>query len=518
MKKNLESKQGIFKIIFRVCAFGVLAMANAASAATVYSTCASEQGQCAFVGSASVRYGANAAWSVKTLSGGTACSNSVFGDPAVNVVKTCQLAWETCSNEGTACAFTGSRTVRYGANSKFAVKVLSNGTACSNAVFGDPAPGVAKSCQLMATGGTIATPVPAPVPAPVPPATVPPSGTRDPLKQPFALTSIWNMPIGSGAQYVPANLKAIPGDSTQWMQMPYSDDDVIVMKPTAPLTNIMYSSVAWSGGNRCGASNSTVLAQVPMPSDFLVPSNNGNMSSAFLMPDNRTILQTQPFARCNVGGYATSLVKANNSDIYGDGIEGAHGGSGMSSVGGTLRVGEMRPGQQGPQHAIKLVIYMKEAFKCTTASACYRWPATHADGYAVGNYGAGVNNPNVNNAAMKMGALLALPASVNIANLGLETAPAKQLAWTLQNYGGYVVDDTYGAQFGIPTEVGPDGSFPAQFKADYGFSFNDNLLNNSPWRRDIQRLLTALNVVNNNGPTSIGGGGTPRQPLAAPLK
>ncbi len=33
----------------------------------------------------------------------------------------------------------------------------------------------------------------------------PPSpGTRDPLKWPFAATSIWNMPIGSGAVYVPA--------------------------------------------------------------------------------------------------------------------------------------------------------------------------------------------------------------------------------------------------------------------------------------------------------------------------
>jgi hypothetical protein len=78
--------------------------------------------------------------------------------------------------------------------------------------------------------------------------------------------------------------------------------------------------------------------------------------------------------------------------------------------------------------------------------------------------------------------------------------------------------DHASTQFGIPTEVGPDGSFATQFKADYGFTFNDNLLDNSPWRRDIQRLMTALWVVNNNTPTSIGGGGTPRQPLAPPLQ
>ncbi|HZP57423.1 MAG TPA: hypothetical protein VFC53_07695, partial [Dehalococcoidia bacterium] len=60
------------------------------------------------------------------------------------------------------------------------------------------------------------TPVPptsTPVPptatrTPVPPTSTPTagSGTRDKLLQPFASDSPWNMPIGSGAQYVAANL------------------------------------------------------------------------------------------------------------------------------------------------------------------------------------------------------------------------------------------------------------------------------------------------------------------------
>jgi len=36
--------------------------------------------------------------------------------------------------------------VRYGANGLFVVKTLTDGTACTNEVFGDPAPDVAKSC------------------------------------------------------------------------------------------------------------------------------------------------------------------------------------------------------------------------------------------------------------------------------------------------------------------------------------------------------------------------------------
>jgi hypothetical protein len=118
---------------------------------------------------------------------------------------------------------------------------------------------------------------------------------------------------------------------------------------------------------------------------------------------------------------------------------------------------------------------------------------------------------------MKMGALLAIPASKAITTLGLETEPAKQLAWTLQNYGAYIVDDTYAPGFFLNAEVGPAGSVITQFKNDYGFAIEQKVQGNTPWMRDMQRLSKALFVVNNNSPTQIGGGGTPRQPLAAQI-
>jgi hypothetical protein len=43
-------------------------------------------------------------------------------------------------------AVTGTTAVRYGANGLFVVKTLTDSTACTNEVFGDPAPDVAKSC------------------------------------------------------------------------------------------------------------------------------------------------------------------------------------------------------------------------------------------------------------------------------------------------------------------------------------------------------------------------------------
>jgi hypothetical protein len=55
-----------------------------------------------------------------------------------------------CAGEGQPCNFSGARQVAYGANGKFNYKQLTGGTACSNAVFGDPIPGVAKACYTKA--------------------------------------------------------------------------------------------------------------------------------------------------------------------------------------------------------------------------------------------------------------------------------------------------------------------------------------------------------------------------------
>jgi hypothetical protein len=353
----------------------------------------------------------------------------------------------------------------------------------------------------------VPAPTPSPAPAPTPsPAPAPTPTARDPLKQPFATNSIWNMPIGSGAVYVPANLSAALGAG-----MPQIDDERIIFKPTAPLTAVNYSSAGWSGSNRCTATGGQLL-NVPIPTNYIIPNNIDNSSAAFLMPDGRTIAQSQPLARCSAGGPATSYVTFPPVDIYGDGIAGAHGGSGLSAVGGAIRIGELRPGQQGPKHALKVNVYAKQAlYRCTTRADCYRWPATTADGYAVGHYGTVGSNINT---AMKMGALLAIPPSINIGNLGLETEPGRQIAWTLQNYGAYIVDDTWGQAFAFNAENGPDGSLRTQFQTDYGTPFEIWSAGSTAWSRDVQRLIVTLSVVNNNSASSIGGGGTPRQPLA----
>jgi uncharacterized phage protein (TIGR02218 family) len=341
-------------------------------------------------------------------------------------------------------------------------------------------------------------------------------GTRDKLVQPFASDSIWNMPIGSGAVYVPAGMNGNPG-SNAYAHMPGVDAEHIVMSPTSPLVDIRYSSAAWTGADRCPASSSTVLATVPIPNGYNVPSGNTNSGAAFLAADGRTVVQVEPLARCVGQPYGTAFVRAPDVDIYGAGIRGAHGGSGLSSLGGSIRLGELRPGQTGPKHALKVNVYAKQfLYRGSSSADCYRWPATTCDSYAVGFYGTdGSGGPS----AMKMGALLAIPATTSIASLALETDPGAQIAWTLQNYGAYIVDDAYAPGFDFSAEDGPTGSKAAEFLADYGYAMQQqvNQSSTNAWVRDIQKICAALYVVDNNSASSIGGGGTPLQPLAPPL-
>lgn len=340
--------------------------------------------------------------------------------------------------------------------------------------------------------------------------------TRDPLRQPFAASSIWNTAIGSSARYVPARLPAVPGGD-RFAPMPQNDETSILQTPDAPMTDLRYSSAGWTGRSRCAATGSREFYRVPMPRSYTVDTSTHNEGASWLMPDGRTINQSGPLARCESGGYATSIDTSEPIDIYGDGISRSLGGSGLSGVVGALRRGEMRPTTDGTgvRHALRVNVDTdRQIAACDTDAACYRWPASSADRDAVSAYGRrGTDAP----AAMRLGALLAIAPTVDVGALGLQTEPGRQLAWTLQNYGAYVADSTACACFAIVTEKGPDGDFASQFEKDYGFDFAARVADDTPWTRDLQKVQGVLSVVDNNAPSSVGGGGFPLQPAAAPI-
>ena len=71
--------------------------------------------------------------------------------------------WTFCASEGGFCAFAGTREVRYGANGAYSYRTLSDGTACTNSVFGDPIAGTPKQCHI---GAASTSPPPPPPPSP----------------------------------------------------------------------------------------------------------------------------------------------------------------------------------------------------------------------------------------------------------------------------------------------------------------------------------------------------------------
>ena len=83
--------------------------------------------------------------------------------------------------------------------------------------------------------------------------------------------------------------------------------------------------------------------------------------------------------------------------MAGEGNYGAHGGSGLSSLGGQIRRGELNETSPPIQHALSFELFAHEWYYCdpsqrgkgtspsSNRSSCFRWPALTADSYAVTN-------------------------------------------------------------------------------------------------------------------------------------
>jgi hypothetical protein len=340
---------------------------------------------------------------------------------------------------------------------------------------------------------------------------------RDPLVQPFAPDSIWNMPIGSNAVYVPAEI----APASRWGVT--ADEELIILTPDAPLRPIYEHDAGWDVNRlRCESRTGELLFEgVPIPLEFWTdPGYLGgtpNHGAAILLADGESILQTQPLHICDDGA-AVSQYLWETISIYGDGTIGAHGGSNLSSIGGSLRVGELVPGG-AIRHALKLNLY-GELYYYYDANdpdgmPGYRWPASWADSVAAETYGG-------TNYALQMGALLALPPTFDMDTL--QTEPARMMAEALRDYGTYIVDDAAWDVYGWSTEWGPGGRVLDEFRQAWGWEFevevNATCSDRSSeclWAQDMAAMVTALHVVDNNAADAMGGGGKPLAPPAPPL-
>ena len=319
--------------------------------------------------------------------------------------------------------------------------------------------------------------------------------SRNPILWPFSTDSIWNQPIGDGAEYVPAQLEGafLAADT----------DHFFVLRADDPVQDLF----AIGGWRNRSTGTREIDTDLPLPDALIIPDTNEqetpNNSAALLLPDGNTLVQLNAMTRDRLGGpvYGVKYPFAPHSDatLDGEGSLGGHGGSGLSSIGGTIRIGEL-VGDDPIRHALKINLWAKKYLSYTPGAdggLGYRWPAIKADSYAdETTYGGTVPE-------LVMGSLLALAPEVTPESLGIQTEPGKKLFHAFQNYGAYVADDTAWDAHAIEVESG----VLQEFEYTYGYDFRGR---SSPFHDDVTALFEALNVVNNNAADAVGGGGTPR--------
>ena len=332
------------------------------------------------------------------------------------------------------------------------------------------------------------------------------NGERDAWTWPYARDSIWNTPIGSDAEYSPA------GFTKSAMYM-IDDEYLFTTDSSDPVLEIYNTGM----GNRWPADYKQTLKKVSYttywPKGVTIESTaKGNTCSAILQPDGRSIIQLQPTCReypdaDHVNGWDHGAV----TDIYGDGRLGTHWGSGLSTLGGSIRVGELLSSEP-IHHALKINVYAKKYIYYDIAyQKGYRWPADRHDAYAWNVYGG--TDPE-----LRMGSLLALPKDSTPESIGIKTEVGKKLFYALRDYGCYIVDDSAQDCYSIDADI----QTMKELKRETGINLNmvvsmsDTTIQRN-FTKDFMALITNLMIITNNDSKNVGGGGTPRAPLAPDL-
>lgn len=367
---------------------------------------------------------------------------------------------------------------------------------------------------------------------------------RDRFAWPFSVDSIWNSPIGSNATFFPAGIFSAaygPPSSFHNDQVCRGTEGLTCRTPPAvlimqdiivrasqsdPQTNWIDQG-AWDNGDMCEITGA-VATQVPLPADLVIGCHENNNAMALLMPDNRTLVQMQPAYRSTAGAPLLARYHAGcpvpfpwTTDILGDGTWGAHGGSGLSSIGGTIRAGELSPGAPPLRHALKLELFAHMYYFSNGSAApyseCFSWPALGCDGYAHDR-----GNPQVYNGTnpwLKPGALLAIPPASR-RSVHVQTAPGAAILAALADFGGYIVDDTANNDAALCMESAVSDAL----LADYGIhsTISDPArpgvnANTTAFYNDLVAVFRALAIVTNNANGTVGGGGVPVAPTPPPI-
>lgn len=315
------------------------------------------------------------------------------------------------------------------------------------------------------------------------------------------------MPIGSDAKYVDAGINGSThfGSDTDWI--------IYDLDPHRLQYCTWYKPYEWH--HRCQVNGEPFPFKIPVPRDLFVADSNSvdtpNNAAAILLDDGVHLVELGPLCKDNndstIFGHPSpgqNVSSGTFQSIYEDGYYGAHFGSGLSSIGGTIRLSELLPESEPIRHALKWEMWGKMYYYLPKEqSECYRWPAVVCDGAWKTTYGGVVS-------ATRPGSLLAIPPSLfDQLNSTLKTIPGRKMLQALTDYGAYIVSDSAWDQQQFCVEQG----VAQEFFDYYGFSIGEP----SPFADDMIYVSKFFHVVDNNSKDTIGGGGKPRKPLLPPI-
>jgi hypothetical protein len=310
------------------------------------------------------------------------------------------------------------------------------------------------------------------------------SATRDPSQTPFASDSVFNLPLGSGAQWE-ANAQLSNADVfVNTTQTGYNEN---IYTGTASDPVVTVTDNATAGGT-------PATYQVHIPADA-VPASG---SDGTLSVDDTTSGTWYSFGGFNWTGPNTATVSSGSGQP--DNGSGIQNGSDFDEGVGTLTQSDLNAGTIDHMLRIEIPTSMAESYSSTSTStlAPYAWPQTEEDGFAINGDGGTPYSGTI-----PYGVTVGIPAGTPEPAAIAANAGANMLWQALQDHGAMVRDTTSGSGNTVVLQ------------ADQNVSPTNPLIEGMD--QYGAQIMAATEILTNQGPNSVNGGGTPIVPLDPPL-
>lgn len=301
---------------------------------------------------------------------------------------------------------------------------------------------------------------------------------RDPAQTPFASDSVFNLPLGSGAQWQHnaqlASAGVVIDTVGNW------NENIYTSAATDPVVTVRVSGA--SGGPKG-------IYRLHIP-------GNAQPSAPPLEKGGDSVLTVDDLATHTWWSFGEFQWTGPTSAVAGQGSHEPDCGSGIGfdnsnwdQGAGTLRESDLRAGVIA--HLLRVEVpwdMLKSYGSNPTDMAPYAWPQTQEDG----------NGPKAYTGTIYYGVTIGIPVNAREPSDVASNRGANMLWKALQQHGAMVRDSTGGTRNLV-------------FQADQNVAPNDPLVRGM--ERYGHEILSYAKILINQGPNSVNGGGTPVVPL-----